>query len=113
MVLKLANVNFATEKLTFEFDETDTNLNQIKDAIKKAGYGVLEEDKSMKELFIPISGMTCASCANAVERALKKLDGMEEANVNFASEKAKIIYDPKILHLSQIKDAVKKLGIKL
>jgi Cu+-exporting ATPase len=107
--IKEANVNFATEKLTFDFDENSANIDQIKNAVKKAGYGIFEEaDK--KELLIPISGMTCASCARAVERAISKLDGIEEANVNFASEKAKVIYNSANVRFSDIKAAVSKAG---
>ncbi len=104
-----ANVNFATEKLAIEYEETNLNINQIKLAIRKAGYDIVEED-SYKEIAIPISGMTCASCANAVERALKKLEGINLASVNFASEKAKVVYDSSIVRMSQIKEAIHKAG---
>ncbi len=40
-----------------------------------------------------IKGMTCAACAKAIERATKKLDGVESCNVNIATEKMDIKYD--------------------
>lgn len=105
-----ANVNFATEKLLIEFDENQANLDLIKNAVKKAGYGVVEEENQKKEVMIPISGMTCASCALAVERALKKMNGINEVSVNFASEKAKVIYDPSLTRMSQLKNTITKAG---
>ncbi len=45
-----------------------------------------------KEVYIPIEGMTCAACANRIEKGLTRLDGVDKANVNFATEKAKIRY---------------------
>jgi len=111
--VSLANVNFATEKLAVEFDEKSANIDQINTAIKKAGYGIVEEVVNQKkEVLIPISGMTCASCANAVTRALTKLDGVEEANVNFASEKAKVVFDSSVVRVSQLKEAIAKAGYR-
>ncbi|GAF20454.1 lead, cadmium, zinc and mercury transporting ATPase [Bacillus sp. JCM 19047] len=46
-----------------------------------------------KEVYIPIEGMTCAACANRIEKGLTRLDGVDKANVNFATERAKIRYD--------------------
>ena len=52
------------------------------------------QDQKLKRLDIPIMGMSCAACANRVERALSKTEGVEEANVNFTTEKASVSYDP-------------------
>lgn len=107
------NVNIATEKMNVEFEESQTDVNKVKEAVKKAGYGVEEEKTdSIREVLLPISGMTCASCANAVERAIKKLEGVNEVNVNIASEKAKVVYDSSKTRISEIKDAVSKAGYK-
>ena len=57
--------------------------------------------------------MTCASCAKAVERATKKLDGVENASVNIATEKANIEYDSSKVKLSQIKSAIEKAGYSI
>ncbi|NJD01010.1 MAG: copper-translocating P-type ATPase [Ruminiclostridium sp.] len=108
-----ANVNFATEKLSVEFDESKADITKVKKAVIKAGYGVLDDkNESVREIIIPISGMTCASCANAIEKAIKKLPGIEEASVNFATEKAKVVYDSSKTRISEIKDAVSKAGYK-
>src|ERR671923_638621 len=47
-----------------------------------------------KQLTLPITGMTCANCVATVERNLKKLDGVQSAAVNLASERAAVEYDP-------------------
>ena len=106
-----ASVNIATEKLNIKYDNAKTTYEDIKAAIEKAGYGVLEEVKS-KEIIIPIGGMTCAACAKAVERVVKKLDGIENISVNMATEKASINYNPSKIRLSEIKMAIEKAGYK-
>jgi len=108
-----ADVNIATEKLTVEFDDTKTDLEKIREAVVKAGYGVQGDNESKREIILPISGMTCAACVRAVERAIGKLEGINEVSVNLATEKAKIVYDPSKIRISQIKDAVAKAGYKV
>ncbi|KZL92895.1 heavy metal translocating P-type ATPase [Clostridium magnum] len=104
-----ANVNFATEKLTVNFDDSKLALTDIQAAVEKAGYKALIEatTKTLK-----IEGMTCAACAKAVERASKKLDGVYEANVNFATEKLTVSFDSSKIGIQDIKKAVEKAGYK-
>jgi len=58
---------------------------------------------------LKIDGMTCASCALAVERSVGKLDGISKVNVNFATEKLDVEYDNSV-NIDEIKNAVKKAG---
>jgi Cu+-exporting ATPase len=58
---------------------------------------------------LPISGMTCASCANRIERRLNKLDGVEAA-VNYATEKATVTYDPATVGPEALLEAVASAG---
>ncbi|MGY0372206.1 heavy metal translocating P-type ATPase [Clostridium sp. JNZ J1-5] len=106
-----ASVNFASEKLYVEYDEGIASEDNIIKAIEKAGYSA-EEDRELKKINIGIGGMTCSSCAKAVERATKKLDGVEKSEVNFASERLYIEYDPSKVRLSLIKEAIEKAGYK-
>ncbi|MDR2480852.1 MAG: heavy metal translocating P-type ATPase [Spirochaetaceae bacterium] len=103
-----ATVNFATEKLFVEYEGAEV-LSAVKEAIVKAGYEVLEKAE-VSAVTIPIGGMSCAACAARVEKALLKLEGVESASVNFATEKASLVYNPKLLRLSSIKEAVTKAG---
>ncbi|WP_238476044.1 heavy metal translocating P-type ATPase [Clostridium manihotivorum] len=104
-----ANVNFATEKLNINFDETKVSLGDIQTAIEKAGYKAIVESSAKT---LKIQGMTCAACAKTIERVTKKLDGVMESNVNFATEKLNISYDPLKVRISDIKKAVEKAGYK-
>lgn len=106
-----ANVNFATEKLSVEFDEQKASLPAIKDAVEKAGYGVIE-DKNSNQVTIPIGGMTCAACAQRIEKAIEKLTGIIKVSVNLATEKATVEYNPQQIKLSSIKQCIEKTGYK-
>ncbi|MGI6037480.1 MAG: heavy metal translocating P-type ATPase [Limnochordia bacterium] len=102
-----AAVNLATERLNVEFDGQITDLDKIKEAVQKAGYGTETEKR---EVTMAISGMTCAACVRAVERAIAKLPGVEEVSVNLATEKARIVYDPGEVRISQIREAITRGG---
>lgn len=104
-----ASVNLATEKLSISYDDKTVSEADIKSAVEKAGYKALSEavTKTMK-----IEGMTCSSCAQTIEKATKKLDGVVEVNVNFATEKLKISYEPSSLRVSDIKKVVENAGYK-
>lgn len=105
-----AVVNLAAEKLTVEFDDAKTDLDKIREAVVKAGYGVKEPRENIREIYMPIGGMTCAACVRAVEKAIGKLDGVSDVSVNLATGKAKIVYDPSKVRLSRIREAVTKAG---
>ena len=103
-----ATVNLASEKLFIEYGEPQT-LTSIKEAVIKIGYEVLEKPKGTA-VTIPIGGMTCAACSQRVERALRKLEGIETVTVNLATEKASILYDPQRVRLSAIRETIEKAG---
>jgi Cu+-exporting ATPase len=63
-----------------------------------------------KSLTLPITGMTCANCVATVERNLKKLDGVQVASVNLASERAAIEFDSARLGLTEIIARVERAG---
>jgi len=56
--------------------------------------------------------MTCAACARRVEKAILKLEGVETASVNFATEKAVVSYDSQVVRLPAIKKTIEKIGYK-
>ncbi|GHV94013.1 copper-translocating P-type ATPase [Spirochaetia bacterium] len=103
-----ATVNLASEKLFVEYGDTLT-LSSIKEAVVKIGYEVLDKPKG-STVTIPIGGMTCAACSARVEKAIKKLEGIETATVNLATEKATVVYNPQALRVSAIKEAIEKAG---
>lgn len=61
---------------------------------------------AQKEVNLQIQGMTCAACANRIEKGLNKIEGVENANVNFAIEKQRLFMIP-------IKQMCRILKIKL
>lgn len=107
--VKLASVNLATEKLTIKYDENKVTLEDIQKAVDKAGYKALDNDSKK---VLKIEGMTCAACVRAVERAVNKLDGINEVHVNLATEKLTATFNPEIVRISDIKKAVEKAGYK-
>lgn len=66
--------------------------------------------ESIKEIQIPIEGMTCAACSQTIERRLKKATGVSSISVNLATEMASVSYDPEQIRLSEIKLLITKLG---
>ena len=66
-----------------------------------------------QSLTLPVTGMTCANCAMNIERGLKKLPGVDEANVNFAAEQASVTFDPKSASPQDLVDKVEGLGFKV
>jgi Cu+-exporting ATPase len=105
-----ANVNFATETLSVEFDETKSSNESIEAAVVKAGYGI---KKNLKTYTFKVEGMTCSACANRVERVTKKLPGVQSSVVNFATEKLTVNINEDELGYAEINAAVDKAGYKL
>lgn len=102
-----ANVNLMTEKLTVQFDEAKTNMEDIKAAVDASGYKAVEEGQT--KTFV-IEGMSCASCAQTVEKATANLTGVANSTVNLATEKMTVQYDPSILSVNDITGAVSASG---
>lgn len=68
---------------------------------------------SEKKTSLQIKGMTCSACSAALERSLSKLDGVSEASVNLATEKAMVSYDSEKLTLEDIKERVARAGYEV
>jgi Cu+-exporting ATPase len=66
-----------------------------------------------KQLNVPVLGMTCANCVTAVERNAKKVDGVNDAVVNFASEKLFLSYDPATAKPQDIVDRIHRAGYEV
>jgi Cu+-exporting ATPase len=63
-----------------------------------------------KHTTLPVTGMTCANCSLTVERNLKRMDGVQEATVNLATEKASVSYDPAIVNEGQFLALIRDIG---
>ena len=62
---------------------------------------------------IGIGNMTCAACAQRVERGIQKLEGIAEVSVNLATERATVLFDDNVLSLQHIRDAVVSAGYEV
>ena len=112
-----ASVNLATERARVAFDPGVVEVAQLTAAIERAGYHVpampVVETVSTPtptphtgEVTLAIDGMTCASCVRRVERALTKVEGVTSANVNLATERATVEFDPTSVSLDDLTSAV-------
>ena len=63
-----------------------------------------------QKIRLPVKGMSCTSCAQNIERSLKKLNGIKEANVNFAVEQATVTFDPQLAHIDDLVKQVQSSG---
>lgn len=99
-----AEVNLATEKAMISSSQP-LDLIAVTKAVERAGYKIL----ASQPIELSIEGMTCASCVGRVEKALKKVEGVQQANVNLATERAWVQGNAQV-QSSDLIQAVKKAG---
>jgi Cu+-exporting ATPase len=100
-----ARVNIATERASVTFDPSKIETEALIEKIRGRGY-----DAAVERTVLPIEGMSCAACANRVEKALRNADGVVSANVNLATERAVVEYVPDTNTLETLKQAVVEAG---
>ena len=103
-----ATVNFSNEILSVVVED-NSRLKYIEKSVEDIGY-FLNKKNSFKSITLDISGMTCAVCANKIEKKLNEVDGIEKGEVNFSTERATVSYDTKKIKLRDIKDLIISLG---
>ena len=84
-----ANVNLALEKSSVKYDPSKLSEADLENKIEALGYGVVKQ-----KMEFDITGMTCAACANRIEKVLSKMEGIATTNVNLALEKATVEFNP-------------------
>ena len=102
-----SSVNFATDEAIINYDPSVATLGGIYEAIESTGY-----KPERKITTFGIAGMSCTSCASANQKALEAVPGVLEAQVNFATEEAKVDYNPAETGISQLYDAVEAAGYR-
>lgn len=102
-----ANVNFAMEKASVTYDPSIIDIPQLEQTIQQLGYDTVKEVAQFQ-----LEGMTCAACANRIEKGLNKLPGVTNATVNFAMETARVEYRPGEVSVAEMQNKVKQLGYK-
>lgn len=103
-----ASVNLATEKLSIEYDEPTFSVENLQKAVDNSGYEMIAQEGTTQTF--AIEGMTCASCAQTIEKAVGKLSGVDKASVNLATEKMQVSYNPSAISVSDVTGAVSNSG---
>lgn len=80
-----ANVNLATEKASVTYNPNEINEETLQQVVKDAGYSMELEEGASHQTYL-IEGMTCASCAQTVEKAVNQLEEITSAQVNLPNE---------------------------
>ena len=100
-----AGVNLATERASVSYDPEKASVDVLLAAIEKSGYETLSGETSFG-----VTGMTCANCSSRVERKLGKLEGVLEASVNLATERATVRYLPDVVSVRDLQAVVEETG---
>ncbi|MBI2305385.1 MAG: copper-translocating P-type ATPase [Chloroflexi bacterium] len=98
-------VNLATGKAAVEYEPSLATLADMKKAVDEIGYEVVLATANLQ-----VTGMTCASCVENVQKTVASLPGVAKVVVNLASESARVSYLPEITSISEIKKAVQEIG---
>ena len=105
-----ANVNLPTEKVYVKYDPFKVTVEDLIETVQNSGYDV---NRKKEKISFHVDGMNCASCSQAVEKALAEADGVYEANVNIANDTGSIIYDQNILSKDELKELVNSSGYEI
>ena len=105
-----AAVNFAVEKATVEYDSSQVKQAELINAVESAGYSVVGKKE---KAILKIGGMSCAACAQNIEKNLNKKKGVVKAAVNFASQTAMVSYDSVMTGVEDLEKVVKDRGYEV
>ena len=108
--IEKAAVNFAAETVTVEYDASVVGFDKMQEKLNKLDFKLKKDNK---EVTYKVQGMSCAACATSIEKTLKKMDGIDDAAVNFATETVKFSYDVDKLRISDVKAKLAKLDFIL
>lgn len=101
-----AQVNLLMENATVDGDATFADMAK---AVENAGYKLIEPVQ-LKTMKLDITGMSCASCVSSVEKAVKKLPGIDQVAVNLLLNNAVVVYDPALVKSFDILKAIDDAG---
>ena len=130
--VKSAVVNFASEKVLIEFDESVVSERVLADAVNSIGYKLVIDDTrtagkvfddamknkeegigdNSKTISIKVMGMDSPHCAMIVESAIKKLGGIKNTDVDFSNSRAKVVFDPRKIEVKEILEVISDAGYK-
>jgi Cu+-exporting ATPase len=102
------SVNLAAETANVRVSADAVRIGDLVEAVQQTGYEVPTETVTL-----PIGGMSCASCAAHVEKALGKVPGVLSVSVNLATEKASVTFVPGLAGLAEFTRAVAETGYEV
>ncbi len=108
-----ASVNFAMERASITYDPTRVTPEEVIRKVHDLGYQasvVGSGEHELRKAIISVGGMSCAACVSRVEKALASVAGVRESSVNFASEKATVLYDPAQASPDNFRRAIEEQG---
>lgn len=106
--VETAVVNLSSERATVEFNPALTGIDELVGRIRKAGY-----DVAVGEAVLTIRRMSDDNDARRLEKALSRLEGVQEAQVIFTTEQARVRYIPTIISQAEIRQAVLQAGFEV
>jgi len=100
-----STVNVSVEQASITYEPSLVSQKDIEGAIKSIGYGIVKD-----KISFDIGGMTCAACAQNIEKVLKKIKGVESVAVNFSLAKAHVEYDSTLVSVADMISAIEGIG---
>ncbi|PSP20119.1 heavy metal translocating P-type ATPase [Halobacteriales archaeon QH_10_67_13] len=99
------SVNFATDDGTVEYNPDRASLEEIYAAIEEAGYDPVTDSAT-----IAVADMSCANCAETIEEALEQAPGVVAVDVNFATDRAQVTYNPAEANAEEFYGVIEEAG---
>lgn len=100
-----ATVNLPLERATVRYEPAKISPEKLAEDIESLGYHVVKD-----RVTLDVGGMTCASCAQNVEKVLKRLEGISSVNVNVSMGKARIEYNSSVVSVDDMRKAIDGIG---
>lgn len=108
--VRAAEVNYALGRASVAYDPTRTSRKALADVVRDAGYVVPDVEQTVE---LGIRGMTCAACVKRVDKALRAVEGVQDANVNLVTNRATVRFDPRTASVDALAAAIAKAGYEV
>ena len=107
-----SRINLIDKRLEVDFDPAQISSETIEQALTKAGYPPNRINESKEEI-LDIEGMYCSACSARIAKVLNRLEGVEEAEVNNLTGKARVVYDPAKVGRREFRQKIEAAGYEL
>ncbi|XP_014204616.1 copper-transporting ATPase 1 [Copidosoma floridanum] len=111
--VKKVMISFISGRAEIDYDSNQIEPSDIADSITDLGFPTVhvnEKGSQIKEIEFLVTGMSCSSCVNKIEKSVKLLPGVQSAMVSLVTQRAKINFDPSRISINDMIDCIKKLG---